>query len=264
MCGSGPLRAALWTQRTATSSCARPHRARAAPPAAPCTAMTSAPTQTTIGHHHQPRSVPLRGDGAGGQPLPQLQRCSVVAAVHGERAIPHPGAGREPDPGVQPAGAVAAEAQTPRAHAERVRGAEGGVVAGQGLVEVARSGRRGAGASQTATLPPGATPMGTTKPAPDLATSGLAFLLQGSGSRYRPRPPRHTRTRTWLMVYEHVAVKPRVSLARGAAEADLVAVGVAVDDLAHTVAIRLLRRGLDSSGADGLHPLIQVVDEQRV
>jgi hypothetical protein len=92
----------------------------------------------------------------------------------------------------------------------------------------------------------------------------IGIVLQGSGSRYRPRPPRHTRTRTWLMVYEYVAVKPRVSLARGAAEADLVAVGVAVDDLAHTIAVRLLRRGLDSSGADGLHPLIQVVDEQRV
>jgi len=30
--------------------------------------------------------------------------------------------------------------------------------------------------------------MGTTKPAPDIATSGLAFVLQDSGSRYRPEP----------------------------------------------------------------------------
>jgi len=59
-----------------------------APGTAPCPAMTSAPTRTAIGHHHQPRSVPLRGDGAGGQPVPQVQCCPVVAAVHGERAFP--------------------------------------------------------------------------------------------------------------------------------------------------------------------------------
>src|SRR5712692_2968684 len=60
------------------------------------------------------------------------------------------------------------------------------------------------------------------------------------------------------------AVRTRRSLERGAAEADLVAVGVAVDDLAHTVPVRLLRGGLDSSGADALDPPIEVVDEHRV
>ncbi len=77
----------------------------------------------------RPGSVPLRGDGAGGQPVPQFQCCPVVAAVHGERAFPHPGAGREPDPGVQLSGAVTSEAQAPRAHAEWVGGAQGGGVA---------------------------------------------------------------------------------------------------------------------------------------
>jgi hypothetical protein len=159
------------TQRTATSACARPlprpglrHPAaspdrpgRAFPrwcsrvavhvddptPAQACTPLAPGTpcshkgvSADGVGHQHQPRSVPLWGDGAGGQPLPQLQCCPVVAAVHSERAFPHPGAGREPDPGKQQAGTAAAEAQTPRAHAERVRGAQGGVVAGQGLVEV--------------------------------------------------------------------------------------------------------------------------------
>src|SRR5712691_5324441 len=54
------------------------------------------------------------------------------------------------------------------------------------------------------------------------------------------------------------------SLERGAAEADLVAVGVAVDHLAHTVPVPLLRGGLDSLGADALDPLIEVIDKHRV
>ena len=63
---------------------------------------------------------------------------------------------------------------------------------------------------------------------------------------------------------DHAAVRMRRSVERGAAEADLVAVGVAVDHLAHAVPARLLRGGLDSSGADALDPLIEVVDEHRV
>jgi integrase-like protein len=49
-----------------------------------------------------------------------------------------------------------------------------------------------------------------------------------------------------------------------AAEADLVAVGVAVDHLAHTVPVGLLRGGLDSPGAEALDPLIELADEHRV
>jgi hypothetical protein len=60
------------------------------------------------------------------------------------------------------------------------------------------------------------------------------------------------------------AVRTRRSLERGTAEADLVAVGVAVDHLAHTVPVRLPGGGLDSPGADALDPLIEVVNEHRV
>jgi hypothetical protein len=49
-----------------------------------------------------------------------------------------------------------------------------------------------------------------------------------------------------------------------AAEANLVAVGVAVDHLAHTVLVRLFGCRVDSSGADALDPLIEIVDEHRV
>src|ERR1035437_1537893 len=52
-------------------------------------------------------------------------------------------------------------------------------------------------------------------------------------------------------------VRMHRSLQRGAAEADLVAVGVAVDHLAHTVPVRLLRGGLDSPGTDALDLLIR-------
>ena len=91
----------------------------------------------TNGYGNQaPRSVPSRGDGTGGQPVPQLQCCPVVAAVHGERALPHPGTGREPDPGVQESRTGAGESKTPRAHTERVRGAQRWIVPGEGLVEV--------------------------------------------------------------------------------------------------------------------------------
>ncbi len=71
VCGAGVPRSGVENQRTTTSSCARP------------------------------RSVPLWGDGTGGQPVPQLQCCPLVAAVHGERALPHPRAVREPDPGME-------------------------------------------------------------------------------------------------------------------------------------------------------------------
>ncbi len=63
----------------------------------------------------------LGGDGAGRQPLPQLECCSVVAAVHGESAFAEPGAGGEPDPGVELAGAVAGESKAAGAHPQRVR-----------------------------------------------------------------------------------------------------------------------------------------------
>src|SRR5712691_8367395 len=62
----------------------------------------------------------------------------------------------------------------------------------------------------------------------------------------------------------HAAVRTRRSLERGAAEADLVAVGVAIDHLAHAVPVPLLRGGLDSPGADALDPLIEVAGEHRV
>jgi len=80
--------------------------------------------------------VLLRGDGAGRQPLPQFECCSVVPAVHGESAFAEPGAGGEPDPGVELASAVAGESKAAGAHPQRVRGAQRWIVAGEGLVEV--------------------------------------------------------------------------------------------------------------------------------
>ena len=65
-------------------------------------------------------------------------------------------------------------------------------------------------------------------------------------------------------MYSRAAVGTRRSLEWAAAEANLVAVGVAVDHLAHTVPVRLLCGRLDSSGRDALDPLIEVVDEERV
>src|SRR5450755_1438650 len=70
--------------------------------------------------------------------------------------------------------------------------------------------------------------------------------------------------RPLLQTNYYAAVRTRCSLERGAAEADLVAVGVAVDHLAHAIPVRLLRGGLDSPAADALDPLIEVVDEHRV
>ena len=69
------------------------------------------------------------------------------------------------------------------------------------------------------------------------------------------------------LVWWRVAVTPGSvprSPERGAAEADLVAVGVAVDHLAHTVLVRLSGGGLDSAGGDTFDPGIEVVDEDRV
>jgi len=60
----------------------------------------------------------------------------VVAAAHGEGAFPHPGAGVESDPGVQETRAGAGELETAGGDAERVRGAQRWIVAGEGLLEV--------------------------------------------------------------------------------------------------------------------------------
>jgi len=59
-----------------------------------------------------------------------LPLCTVK--VH----FPHPGAGIQPDPRMQLPGAVAAEPKSAGGDAERVPGAQGWVVAGNGLVEV--------------------------------------------------------------------------------------------------------------------------------
>jgi len=71
--------------------------------------------------------VLLRGDGAGRQPLPQFECCSVVPAVHGESAFAEPGAGGEPDPGVELASAVAAESKAASAHPQRFVVRSGGL-----------------------------------------------------------------------------------------------------------------------------------------
>jgi len=60
----------------------------------------------------------------------------VVAAVHGEGTFGEPGAGIEPNPGVQQAGAVSGEAETAGGDAKWVYGAQWWAVAGHGLVEV--------------------------------------------------------------------------------------------------------------------------------
>ncbi len=60
----------------------------------------------------------------------------MVAAVNGERAFPHPGAGVEPDPGMELARAVTSQTETTGGDAERVPGAQRWIVAGEGLVEV--------------------------------------------------------------------------------------------------------------------------------
>src|SRR5215470_12454358 len=64
---------------------------------------------------------------------------------------------------------------------------------------------------------------------------------------------------------EYVLMPPTVrtsrSLERSAAEADFVAVGVAVDHLAHAVPVRFLCGGLYSPGPDAADPVIEVVDE---
>src|ERR1700730_708757 len=63
-------------------------------------------------------------------------------------------------------------------------------------------------------------------------------------------------------VSAHAPVGTGRSLERGAAEAVLVAVGVAVGHLAHTVPVPLLRGGLGPPGADALDPLIEVVEHR--
>jgi hypothetical protein len=79
-------------------------------------------------------------------------------------------------------------------------------------------------------------------------------------SSLRPK----VRTPPQPLTSSRAGVRTRRSLQRGAAKADLVAVGVAVDHLAHTVPVRLLQGRLDSSGADALDPLIEVIYEHRV
>jgi len=101
------------------------------------------PARRGRGEHDSPAGEGLRvsrperrREGAGGQPLPQLECGPVVAAVHGEHAFPHPGTSVESNPGVQEASTGAGESETPRGDAERVRGAQRWIVAGEGLVKV--------------------------------------------------------------------------------------------------------------------------------
>src|SRR5580693_2493486 len=94
-------------------------------------------------------------------------------------------------------------------------------------------------------------------------TSQESLLSHTRQVRRRRTPAKADACSDDLAPPRHPGETPR-SLRRGAAEADLVAVGVVVDHLAHAVLVGLPRGGLYSPGADVPDPFIEVVDEHRV